>query len=909
MSLPVSAAMRAALEQGVKKPQLIMEIEGLPTYSSIPVQKYPVYGDEIYYGDAGLLYGGLVTNEDILPWIDLSRSSNSIQQQLQPDKGGFSSVTNFDVCVIDKNGAVSALLKPTKTDDILSKKVKLYLGLEGAGHPQDSILFFTGIVTAAPIGAGFVKFNLSSPEKLKNLEIFPKISTALSADVHYNSAQIQDILYSKREDITENVSITYLSGGTKGSETVSVSGGDITIYIDTSGSSSSDLTTASNIKHALELNLEAANLIYLKINGDSSAVQTVNAQTFLTTTTTISVDSTSDFLDEADSGTLTTYLIIGDEIVKYTGRTSTTFTGCSRAQFGTVATTHSGGENVESAYRLQGNLKDLSLKLMLSGRGTTYLDDAEILGFNEYGISAVSNAIFLGDLNFKSNQGVVIGDTITISGAANAGNNGATTIIDIGQTELNSYLILDKTLITEGIGATFTLTSQFDVLPKFAGLEMTPDQVDVQEFLDKYSQFSASFFEYDFFLKDSVKGSEFINEQILFPSGCYSIPRKAKTSIGLTIPPLATAQVKTIDWSNVTNASSIVIDRSINQNFYNSIIFKYDPDQVTDKYKRGLIRQSADSTNRIKVANKALTIEADGVRDSVGFDSIINVQERRFLDRYQYCAESIDVEVTFGAGFEIEIGDAVVFKGEELKVGDSTQGSRVFRPRLFEVQNKTLRLSGQPIRLKLVDTAYNLNGRYGIISPSSKIDSGATTTNLPLKRSYGTLLGYAAEGAKWSPVLGVKVRVRSEDYTFDEETYLQSIDPANPSGIIVSPALSTPPNEDYVVDIAAYSASTDPLDEALSKALYCSWNNQITITSGTSGTVFDVGLSDAADLAVGYLIYVHSDDYTNQSAEVLITDITGTQITVDTDLGFTPASGDKIEVLNYIDGGYGYRFL
>lgn len=812
MSLPISIPMQSALNNEVKTPQLILEIDGIGSFSSVTVKKYPLYGDDIYYGDDGLYYGGLIDDGSILPWIDLSKSSNSINQQLNPDKGGFSSVTNFDVAVIDKDGRVSEMiLAGNLVNDILSCKARLYLSLEGAGHPHDSILFFAGIITGAPAGAGYIKFNVSSPEKLKNLEIFPKVSTILV--------------------------------GALGS-------------------------------------------------GD----------------TTINVESTTDFMVQADAGTLTTYIVINDEIIKYTGKTTTTFTGCTRGQFGTIAVAASDGDNVESAYRIIGNLRDLALKIMLSGLNTAYYSDGEILGFNSYGIYSVSNAIFVDDLNFKYKIGAVVGDTITISDSINAGNNGAAIITAIEQTDINTYIVLNKTLVTEGPSATFTLTSQYAVLPKFAGLEMTPDQVDAQEFIDKYNQFSASFFEYDFFIKEAVKGSDFINEQILYPSGCYALPRKAKTSLGITAPPLAGAEVKTIDWTNVTNASGIVIDRNINSNFYNSVIYKYDKDQVTDKYKKGKIIQSADSTNRIKVANKPLNIESDGIR-SANFSEKVSILSRKLLTRYQFAAESLDVEVSFGFGFTIEIGDVVILQGSELKILDNTRGDRNFQPRLFEVQNKAVRLSGQPIRLKLVDTAFSTVGRYGVFSPSSKASTGSTTTVLNLKKSYGTNLGYKSEQSKYSQIIGAKLLIRSPDHTtYNYERYLLSLDPNNTDGIILSAALPTPPLEDYIIEVAPYSSSLLATDEALTKLLFCSFDAQIAVVSGASSTVFDIGGGDLSKVAVGTTIYLHDADYSNQSSEVKIIDITGTTITVDTALGFTPDNTYFVELNTFADNGNAYRW-
>jgi hypothetical protein len=805
--LEVTEALRAQLESGIKTPQIVLEIEGLPSFSSVSVGKYPVYGDEIYYGDEGLYYGGTIEDDSVLPWISLEKSTNQISQQILPDKGGFSSITNFDVFVIDKDQRVSEMIKPGNlVDDVLGLKAKLYLCFEGAGHPHDSILFFAGIVTGTPVGAGYVKFNLSSAERLKNLEIFPKVSCVLTG-----AALVGD--------------------------------------------------------------------------------------------TTFTVDSTSDFLEPASG--LRTYLIAGDEYIEYTGKTATTFTGLSRAQYDTIAAAYDAGQNIESAYRITGSLKDLCLKIMLSGINTAYLEDEQILGINVYGSETIENAIFVNDYFFKRNKGVVAGDSLTMVGTDF--NDMTTEVVEVVQLDSGiSYIVVSDALTTEGNSGTFSLTSQFAVWPKFAGLEMTPDQVDVAEFIDKDAKFSSQWFEYDFFIKEAVKGSDFINEQILSPSGCYSIPRNAKTSLGVTAPPIANQNVVTLDEYSVIGASGIEIERS-NQNFYNAVIYKYDKDEVTEKFKRGKIVQSSNSTNRIRVANKPLVIEADGVR-SPNFATKATILSNKALNRYQYGAEALQVQVNFGVGFPIEIGDVVILKGANLKISDSTRGDRQFKPRLFEVQNKTVKLTGQPILLKLVDTAFGLNGRYGVFSPSSKCDTGSTTTVLRLKKSYSTLLGSGYEGDKYKGILGAKIRVRSEDHTFAEDRYLESIDPANKNGIILASALSTPPDEDYIIEIAPYSSSADSDDEALTKTLFCNFDAQIAVSAGVSTTQFDIDSGDLSKIAVGATVYLHDDDYTNTSPEVSVTDITGTRITVSDSLGFTADNTYKVELNSYPDGGQAYRW-
>ena len=189
--------------------------------------------------------------------------------------------------------------------------------------------------------------------------------------------------------------------------------------------------------------------------------------------TTITVASTDDFSSPADAGTLRTYLLLNSEIIEYTGKTATTFTGCVRGQFGTIAAAANIGDNCESAYRLQGNMKDLSLKLMLSGLNENYLKDEPILSTNNYGLLSVANAVFLNIFNIDQRTGITIGDIATIVGGANAGVHTVTNFVN---TTTGSYVVLDGTIINEGSGiATISFKSKYAVLPKFCGLEMTPE--------------------------------------------------------------------------------------------------------------------------------------------------------------------------------------------------------------------------------------------------------------------------------------------------------------------------------------------------------------------------------------------------------------------------------------------------
>jgi len=61
--------------------------------------------------------------------------------------------------------------------------------------------------------------------------------------------------------------------------------------------------------------------------------------------TTITVDSTADFPEQGR-------IKIGQEEILYTGKTATTFTGCTRGQRGTMADSHSDNDRVHNAYNV-----------------------------------------------------------------------------------------------------------------------------------------------------------------------------------------------------------------------------------------------------------------------------------------------------------------------------------------------------------------------------------------------------------------------------------------------------------------------------------------------------------------------------------------------------------------------------
>ena len=81
---------------------------------------------------------------------------------------------------------------------------------------------------------------------------------------------------------------------------------------------------------------------------------------------------------------------------------------------------------------------------------------------------------------------------------------------------------------------------------------------------------------------------------------------------------------------------------------------------------------------------------------------------------------------------------------------------------------------------------------------------------------------------------------------------------------------------------------------------------QLTVVSGISATQFTVSAGDAAKMSVGQEVQIHSADYSVDSVDVEVTNITGTTITT-TAIGFTPAAGQLVELVGFLDSGKPYR--
>jgi hypothetical protein len=627
---------------------------------------------------------------------------------------------------------------------------------------------------------------------------------------------------------------------------------------------------------------------------------------------TIPVDDTSTFLVPSSDGALLTYVRIDDEIIRYTGKTSNSLTGCTRAQFGTLADVHGDQSDVATFYRLQGTMIDLALKLMLSGVNGPFVEDIPVTNF--VAISSLDSnpqAVYFKGVDVFDEYGLTVGDKITTSGAVNGGNNFVErTITAVKETEDGSYVLVDGAPLTLELTSTglAAFRSKYDTLGE--GLRMTPDDVDVLEHRRLDDLVGAGVPTYDFYLKNEINGKDFIEKELLYPAAFYAIPRKSRSSLGATLPPIAVGSVKIIDSRNVIKPSTIQVKRGISRNFYNTVVYKYDDDPLEDKFRGGTITTDADSQARIPYGNKVMTIESKGLRSTGSANLLATLASQRLLDRYKYAAEYFEgVKVHYRDSFNIEVGDIVVFGSPDLGISDTKSGKRAFSPRAFEVTNVRRDIKGT-VALDMTDTGFSLRGRYGIVGPSSMLLAGSTSSTLVITESFGRVFP-DTEPEKWTDYVGQKVLVHDENWAHSAETTFTDFDPGNPYHLRLSPPLPFTPGAGYKVEMPKYGDSTDLSnpENTLWKVLHVFTSPQVPVATGISQTQFTVAAGQESKFFVGSVVRIHSENYSADSGELRVTAIAGTTITLDKATGFAMNNTHLVDYIGFAnDSGDPYRY-
>lgn len=639
----------------------------------------------------------------------------------------------------------------------------------------------------------------------------------------------------------------------------------------------------------------------------------VKAETKLASATTASdtliiPEKIKGFLQPLDA--LECYVKIEDEIIKYDQIFNGNFTNCTRGALNTFATSHDQDTDIESFFVLKGNPFDLTLKLLMSTIDNDfqgYEQNVKVLKINQINAEDFrQNTLIFEEREFRKFN-IQVGDNVKLSvidpNAAidyDVNNLITSTIENIDYNDNYAIVEVDKYLSTENrerFQASFR--SKYQTLTE--GCELHNKYIDIEEFERLANLHANEVVDCEIYIKDTIKNAkEFIDKIILYPQGLTSIPRKGKISIGKTAAPLADSNTKVLNKDNIIEANKLRISRSIQNNFFNSVIYKYHQDSLEDKFLRNELYQSNDSFKKIKIGVKPLVIEASSLRDSQDVSAFIDKQSKAFLDAFKYGAEMIKVKTSIKDGLDIEIPDTVICDFSGLSVTDIKAGSKDFQTRVMKVKNKALNISRNEVDLLLESTEFKSDGRYGVIAPSSLIAGGSTREILNLKSMFKSETD--PEYLKWKNYVGEEILIRNDDWTIEEHVTLLGYDEITEQ-IRISP-LSFDPQIDLIVDPPLYD-ETDDRKNPLFKALHPYINPSINVASGINDTSFTV--ADSSKLRVGQFVYIHNNDYSKDSPEVKISEINANTITVDNSLEFIPDSDCIIELIGFLDGGLPYR--
>lgn len=826
---------------------VVVKIDGVDLLSNRPIYTRVRYGDPgIRYGQSGLVYGGLRRLENVRQLINWDQSNLSLAQRLEPEQGR-GSVSMISLSFTDKDAYMTRVISPgVIVDEIMGRSVEVYIGYEEISYPEDYIKVFRGRITDVKAPPAQVNMQFSDPNFNRRQTAFITAKTKLAGNL-----------------LVGDTSIPVLDG------------------VD----------------------------FHKPILGPDGLYDVPNPW---------DQDGTYNTLAPRTTG-VRTFLKIDDEWIEYgpLGVGTNLFLNVLRGARGTVAATHAIGADVMAGVEITDNCMELALKTQLSGWAGPWLSDVTVYSVMRTFDLALGDQprafILPGGVDAKRDYGLVDGDYITTSGFGVSGNNDTFRIVRFAELneEPNRLVYVDKDLTPEyPTTGKMAFRSQYDTYPSTCGVKLTPQDVDADAHVTLRDNFlSGQENSYRFFLTSEETVKSFIETEIYLPVSAYSLTVRGKLSVGYHIPPLGNTQLVFLTKDNIKNPEMIQPQRGLNnRKFFNELDIDYDFDDTGQpvSFFRAV---DADSLSRYKVSS-TLPVRSRGTRTDLGSPNEFTRRARRFFSRYSNAATIIECKVNWGTGIQIEAGQTVALKDEgDLKISNFATGERNLGTQLFEVLDRDLNIKGGDVPLKLISgLRYDVNDRFAVISPSSEVDSGSESY-LILRDSFGAQFP-GDEMRKWRNLVGQKIVMHDENYTYYQETTLLRLDAVNNYKMYITGFSVAPPYfTDMIIDIPRYPHNASKTQGALYKQIFAHFGPYVQIVSGASPTQFDVGAGDAPDFFIGAKIRVHKEDYSTASSEVTVIAVLGTTITVSAALGFTPDNTYFVTGIGFLDKQGSYRYI
>lgn len=898
-------------QKPTKELNVVVEIEGYATkFSTGQTFKTLRYGEAgIVYGGAGLVYGGLIPDKNALPLLSL-RSGMIFSQKTEPEQGRASaSVPTLEF--IDKDGFMTNLISPDQQlDEVLGgRQVKIRMGYRNTSYPEDYFVVFRGYISDTTSAPTKVMMQLTDANLKRRNQIFFVGKTQIKRVVkNFTPAEVDvvnDRFVIPSHGLQNNMVVNLNTDNSLPSPFAS--GTDYFVVNALSGSFQLSLTEGGSPINITSTGVGTLQFVLIALGTTATVIPLYKVDGFLDPI--LGPDGTYD-------PTFTGYIRVGDELMSYQEGAIDSVNNTilvTRGARGTVAAQHNTDDDAEAAFGLQGNLIDLALKTQLSGWGGVWISDLPISSFGQTGdpqLGLIQNSMTLPDkVDAVEDYGLAVGDYIYVDSGPNAGTHIVSGFLDSNKYR-NKVVLLEADVVTENMTtALFSTRSQYDTLPFGAGQKMRPVDIDVAAFrLGKLRYAFQADCTLDFLIDEPESLKEWIERELLLPVGGYSVTRFGRLSVAFTKPPLAGQLLVTLSNENVINPQSMTVTRGLNSRKYFSEVQYYYDSNIDGEFTSVLKRLASDAVSKTKTS-VVLPINSKGLRTDLSAETFVDRRSAYILSRYKGAAYTIKMDVNFEAIAQIEASDvvAVVDQGG-LKIANLETGQRDLEAQLFEVIERSMNIAnGTGTVTLLSQLGYQINDRFGGISPSSLV-TGGTPTVIEYQDSFGKAFPNN-EWKKWVDIIGDRVRIHSEDYTFDEEVTLLGFDATNPYKMLVSPPLSMAPQVGWIIDVAKYPDNADKNDNAKTKLLYSFIDPTINITGGTSTTVFTVDPARAAEITPDLPVFIRNDDFSIVSSEAEVLSVVGDTVTLKTPIEFVPVAGYKLELIGFIDGSGPYRIL
>ncbi len=834
--------------QNSKAINIVVDIDGLPLLSSSSIYRTAVYGDPIYYGDAGLVYDGLTpigttsTERQMKVLLMMDGGAITISQRLEPEQGR-GSISTLTMSFLDKDGYMTeAVSSGPIVDEILGRQVKVWFGYANSAWPKDYFVVWRGRVGQVTANPGKITMQFVDPNVVRRQQVFYCGQTTLSSDI---DNAVSTVVVGANGNFFEK--ITGPNGSYDGAVRLFIKIDDEFIEYQQSGAESTGFGSNQFLNVARGVS-PVSNMATPSVAASHTAGATVDG-----------------------------YIMLNDHAM-----------------------------SMALKLMLSGwNGPFLSSQVIHSFVITDDIGGAPALITN--GIVLAQDVDAVRDLGITIGDYITITGASVGGNNVTCIVTGFNDLTD----QPNRVILTDHTFSNEDpSAAVIAVRSQYDVYPILAGCQLPGWEVDVATFqFYKNTYLNNVDNTFQFLLSAPESGKTFIESELLLPLGAYSLTRQGKISMGLTKPTIADQRSQILDISNILQPENIQLQRGLNnRKFFNEIDWEFDCDENNDPTSRRSA-VNADSINAVGISS-VMPIKSRGARTSLGFLNIVVGRETYLFNRYARGSVLLDLKTTLKVGNQIEVGDIVMLTDNgDLQLPNFTDGTRDFGVQLLEVINRDLDLKTGICSIQLEGGVGALpTDRYGTIAPSSLLIAGCTSSRILITESFGSLFP-SNEQKKWESYIGLKVRVHSTDYLRDETTVFTGLDPANNHAMLLFPALSFTPDAGMVVDLAQYPTNTDATDQTLTKLIHTYVDPTVAVVSGSSQTVFTVGGGDIAKFAVGQMVLLHNATYSLLSPEAEILSIVSNTITVDTALGFVPDAAFKVELIGFADGGRPYRMV